>query len=261
MPRRVALITRAGTYAGPALARRLARGGHALALSGAAPEQKAALEALGAEVLVIDGMESMAPPDLSADGWQQIVSAVLERFGRLDAASLFPVPLCERAFTRGPFLGATIGELHDMSTYLDTTFHALQALLPAMRERGGQIVLFTSDVGVRPVSGWSLYGAVRAAQSFLARAVALEHARQGICLNVIGSKNAVFAGFPGAPLDAISDERVIPGDWSASLESETPLGRVGTMEELASFALPLLDGSNRFQTAQYFSFSGGWHCA
>jgi 3-oxoacyl-[acyl-carrier protein] reductase len=36
------------------------------------------------------------------------------------------------------------------------------------------------------------------------------------------------------------------------------MGRLGTMEELAAFAISLLDGSNRFQTAQYFSFSGGW---
>jgi len=52
---------------------------------------------------------------------------------------------------------------------------------------------------------------------------------------------------------------VTPGDWSRSLEAETPLGRLGTMDELAAFAVVLLDGTNRFQTAQYFSFSGGWH--
>jgi hypothetical protein len=31
------------------------------------------------------------------------------------------------------------------------------------------------------------------------------------------------------------------------------------MEELAAFAAVLLDGTNRFQTAHYFSYSGGWH--
>jgi NAD(P)-dependent dehydrogenase (short-subunit alcohol dehydrogenase family) len=48
------------------------------------------------------------------------------------------------------------------------------------------------------------------------------------------------------------------GDWARPLLAETPLGRLGTMEELAAFAISLVDGSNRFQTAQYFSFSGGW---
>jgi hypothetical protein len=31
------------------------------------------------------------------------------------------------------------------------------------------------------------------------------------------------------------------------------------MDELAAFALVLLDGRNRFQTAHYFHYSGGWH--
>jgi 3-oxoacyl-[acyl-carrier protein] reductase len=35
------------------------------------------------------------------------------------------------------------------------------------------------------------------------------------------------------------------------------MGRLGTMRELAAFASVLLDGRNRFQTGQYFSFSGG----
>ena len=49
--------------------------------------------------------------------------------------------------------------------------------------------------------------AERAGQNFLVRAVALEHARDGICINALGSKNAVFAGFPGA--DATSLDRAL----------------------------------------------------
>jgi 3-oxoacyl-[acyl-carrier protein] reductase len=33
---------------------------------------------------------------------------------------------------------------------------------------------------------------------------------------------------------------------------------MGTMEELAEFAIVLLDGRSRFQTGQFFSYSGGW---
>ena len=91
--------------------------------------------------------------------------------------------------------------------------------------------------------------------------MALEHAHEGICINALGSKNAITAGFPGCPPGAAGDDFVIPGEWSKALEAETPLGRLGTMEELAAFAAVLLDGSNRFQTAQYFSFSGGWNSA
>ncbi len=34
--------------------------------------------------------------------------------------------------------------------------------------------------------------------------------------------------------------------------------RLGTMDELARFTSVLLDGSSRFQTGQFFDFSGGW---
>jgi len=33
---------------------------------------------------------------------------------------------------------------------------------------------------------------------------------------------------------------------------------MGTMEELAEFTTVLLDGRSRFQTGQFFSYSGGW---
>ncbi len=44
----------------------------------------------------------------------------------------------------------------------------------------------------------------------------------------------------------------------AAIEAQVPMRRLGTMDELASFTTVLLDGTNRFQTGQFFSFSGGW---
>jgi NAD(P)-dependent dehydrogenase (short-subunit alcohol dehydrogenase family) len=150
-----------------------------------------------------------------------------------------------------------------MGGYFEAIAHMLRAVIPAMQangpERGGQILVFTSDSGARPEAGWSLYGAARAGQNFLVRAVALEHAAEGIQINAMGSKNAITGGFPGVPPGDVSDGSIRLGPWAEPLVAETPLGRLGTMEEMAAFAVSLLDGSNRFQTAQYFSFSGGWN--
>jgi NAD(P)-dependent dehydrogenase (short-subunit alcohol dehydrogenase family) len=186
-----------------------------------------------------------------------MVEQVHAGFGRLDSAALFPTPL-GTAVAVGPFLQATPEQMRDLSGYQDVTLIALQAVIPLLQASGGQILVFTSDAGAKPAANWALYGAARAGQNFLVRAVALEHAAEGININVLGSKNAIFPGFPGAPSGGISDEHVPSGPWSAALEQETPLGRLGTMAELAAFAQVLLDGSNRFQTAQYFSYSGGW---
>jgi NAD(P)-dependent dehydrogenase (short-subunit alcohol dehydrogenase family) len=259
---RVALVTRAGAYVGPALSWALAAAEHHLVLHEPGVGQAEALRAAGATVEVVD--EAVVPLSgpgsiATAEGCHALVARTLEVFGRLDAAAVFPPAGGPTAYAQGPFLDAEVSELRSLCTYFETTFHILRALVPPMQAvKSGQIVVFTSDAGARPEAGWSLYGAVRAGQSFLVRAVALEHAADGICINVIGSKNAIFPGFPLAPDDAITDARIISGSWAAPLEAETPSHRLGTMEELAAFATVLLDGRNRFQTAQYFSFSGGW---
>lgn len=258
--RRVALIHQAGSYCNPGVARRLAQAGHDLVLHAPRPGMAEELAALGTS------MEVIRPDEMTAHEWsctpegaQLLVDRALARFGRIDAAALLPPRGWYPGSIRGRLLDAPREHIEAIGGYFETTAHMLRAVIPAMRDGGGgQILVYTSDSGARPEAGWCLYGAARAGQNFLIQAVALEHAADGICINALGSKNAISAGFPGAPADAVRDDRVVPGAWSEHLIAETPLGRLGTMEELAAFATVLLDGSNRFQTAQYFSFSGGW---
>lgn len=260
--RRVVLMQRAGGLANPCLARRLARSGHDFVLHAPRRGMVEELRDLGAAIEVIEDEELGPASDTTAESYQILVDRTLARFGRLDAASLLPPRGTYGGSIRGRMLDAPIEHIDAMGGYLGLTAHALRAVVPAMqangRERGGQILVFTSDAGARPEAGWSLYGAARAGQNFLVRATALEHAHEGICINAMGSKNAITAGFPHAPPGAATDDTVTLGEWAEPLLAETPLGRLGTMEEMAAFAISLLDGSNRFQTAQYFSFSGGW---
>ena len=79
----------------------------------------------------------------------------------------------------------------------------------------------------------------------------LEHARDGVTVNAIGTNYLDFSGFIKAS-GADDPER------RAKIEAQVPLRRLGTLEELAEFAAVLLDGRSRFQTGQFFSFSGGW---
>ncbi len=261
--RRVVLIQHAEAYVGPCLARRLAASGHDLVIHLARPGLAEELGALGAQVEIISEAEvpRLGPgSDATAEGAQALVDRALKRFGRLDAAALQPANGHPVGVTRGPFLSESAENVRAMAAYLEGTFHILRAVVGAMRTRGGgQVLVFTSDAGSRPEADWTLYGAGRAGQSFLVQAVALEHARDGISMNVLASKNAVFEGFPNCPPGAVTDSTASLGAWSAPLVAETPLGRLGTMEELSAFCAVLLDGTNRFQTAQVFSYSGGWN--
>lgn len=55
--------------------------------------------------------------------------------------------------------------------------------------------MFTSATGARPEPQVSLYGATRAGANALVRAVGLEYAKLGICVNAIGTNFMDFPGF------------------------------------------------------------------
>lgn len=274
MQRPVALITMATSYVGPALARKLASQGFDLVLHGSAGDSSDTstdsshaadvafddlvpeLQDLGAGVLTVTDADLT-----TAEGNRAVVGAALHQFGRLDSA----------CFTTGSIV---VGKFLEMTgehwervkrANLDMVFHALQATIPAMtaksgipafstsqaRISGGQIVIFTSATGARPEPMVSLYGATRAGANALVRAVGLEYAHEGISINAIGTNYMDFPGFLAATGADDPDRR-------ATIEDQVPLKRLGTMEELAEFAAVLLNGKNRFQTGQFFSFSGGW---
>jgi 3-oxoacyl-[acyl-carrier protein] reductase len=245
----------ASGYVGPALARSLAVRGYDLVLQGAggdtiagveAPlrDQVPGLQALGAEVHTVDDVDLA-----TAAGNRTLVAAALERFGRLDSACLVTGQIII-----GKFLDMTTDQWERVKRMnLDMVFHGLQAVLPPMVEAGlGQVVVFTSATGARPEPITSIYGGTRAGANGLVRAVGLEHARDGVQVNAIGTNYMDFPGFLKASRADTDPAR------RAAIEAQVPMRKLGTMDELAAFTSVLLDGTNRFQTGQFFSFSGGW---
>jgi NAD(P)-dependent dehydrogenase (short-subunit alcohol dehydrogenase family) len=253
--RPVALITMATGYVGPALARTMADRGFDLVLHGMADSesmvgveesltnQVADLESRGARV------ETVTDVDLTTrDGNQTLVQRCLDRFGRLDSACFVTGTIIV-----GKFLDMTEQQWAQIKrTNLDMVFHALQATLPPMVDAGaGQIVVFTSSTGGRPDPMTSIYGGTRAGANGIVRAVGLEHARDGVQVNAVGTN---FMDFPGFIKASGADDP----ERRKRIEAQTPMRRLGTMDELANVTAVLLDGTNRFQTGQFFDFSGGW---
>lgn len=253
--RPVALITMANGYVGPALARTLASRGFDLVLQGAPQTGNMAgiemslgdlvpqLESIGASVHTVTDIDLT-----TADGNHALVASALDRFGRIDSACLVT-----GVIVVGKFLDMTVEQWERIKrTNLDMVFHGLQAVLPPMVEAmSGQVVVFTSATGARPEPMVSIYGGTRAGANGIVRAVGLEHAADGVQVNAIGTNYMDFPGFLTATGADDPDRR-------RRIEAQVPMKKLGTMEELASFTSVLLDGTNRFQTGQFFSFSGGW---
>ncbi|CAN5719819.1 SDR family oxidoreductase [soil metagenome] len=242
--RRVALVNDAGAYVGPALARALAGRGHDLVLGDPAEGLVDELLATGVDVEVVTGVRDLADPASA----EQLVAAGLARFGRIDAATMF-----SGRIVTGRFLDSTVEDLQSvLSSCVEAPYQFLQAVLPGMVEReAGQVLVITSAAAARPTPGAPLYSSARAAATMLARNVAGEVARHGIQVNAVGTNFMDFPEFLRAT--GATDPAV-----RAKVEAQVPLGRLGTVEEFASFCLAFTDGSSRFTTGQFVAYAGGW---
>jgi len=242
--RRVAVINDASFYVGPDLARNLAARGHDLVLGDAPGELVKELSALGAAVESVPGARDIGDPDSSA----RLVATALDRFGRLDAAAA-----ASGRVVTGRFLNSTVDDLHAVvQGCLEGPYHFLRAVVPVMVERGGgQVLLITSAAGARPTPGAPLYSAARAAATMLARNVAAEVVRTGVQVNAVGTN---FMDFP----EFLRANRVTDDESRAKVEAMVPMGRLGTLEEFASFCMPFLDGTSGFTTGQFVAYAGGW---
>jgi NAD(P)-dependent dehydrogenase (short-subunit alcohol dehydrogenase family) len=242
--RRVAVVGNGTIYAGPALALALARRGHDLVVGDPNGELLAELEAAGATVEAVEGVADLSDPEAAP----ALAAAAIARFGRIDAAVAF-----SGVIVTGRFLNSTIDDLRKVErTCIEAPYHFLKAMVAPMVEAGdGQVLLITSASGARPTPGAPLYSAARAAASMLARNVAGEVARHGVQVNAVGTNFMDFPGFLEA--SGATDPEV-----RRKIEAQVPMGRLGTMDEFASFCMAFVDGSSRFTTGQFVSYAGGW---
>jgi 3-oxoacyl-[acyl-carrier protein] reductase len=220
-PRRVALITGAGSARGIgfATAALLGRRGLAVVVTSTTPrihDRVAALAALGVEAA--GAVADLGDPRSA----RAVVDLALERFGRLDVlvnnAGMGRVGAPEVV---KPFAALTPGDWRaSLETNLLTAVNAIRAALPALRRSGcGRIVNVTSVTGPLVSNpGESPYAAGKAALGGLTRTLALELARSGITVNDVA---------PGWIATAAST----PAELRAA--RATPPGRAGRPGEVA----------------------------
>jgi 3-oxoacyl-[acyl-carrier protein] reductase len=242
--RRVALLSDAAGYVGPHLARVLASRGHDLVVGDAAPGLVDELTASGSRVEPVDGVRDLRKPESSS----RLVAAALDAFGRIDAAVAFTGRIVV-----GRFLRSTPDDLRAaLAGCVEAPYHFLRAVVPVMVDQGdGQVLVFTSAAGARPTPGAPLYSSARAAANMLVRNVADEVSGKNVQVNAIGTN---FMDFP----EFLAANRAEDPEGRARVEAMVPMGRLGTMDELAAFSAVFVDGTSRFVTGQFVPFAGGW---
>ena len=242
--RRVALVNDGSFYVGPPLARRLAESGHDIVIGNPADGLVHELESLGARVVAVDGARDLSKPESAP----ALVDVATSNFGRLDAAVM-----SSGLIVTGSIVKSSRDDLDKVySGCVVAPYEFLKAVLPVMSaQQSGQVLVITSASGSRPTPGAPLYSSMRAAATMLARNAASEMARHNVQVNAVGTNYMDFPEFRRA--SGADDPEV-----RRKIESQVPLGRLGTLDEFAHFCLPYLDGRSTFATGQYVSFSGGW---
>jgi NAD(P)-dependent dehydrogenase (short-subunit alcohol dehydrogenase family) len=131
---------------------------------------------------------------------------------------------------------------------LDGTFHTLRAAIPLMLEAGqGNVVTVATLNATRPLQGEAPYSAAKAAVVNLTATTALEYAPTI-------RANCVSPGMIATNLTSVITD---DPELTAIAESGTPLGRIGTADEVAGVIAFLCSDAAAYLTGQNLIVDGG----
>jgi NAD(P)-dependent dehydrogenase (short-subunit alcohol dehydrogenase family) len=244
---KVALITGGTSGIGEATAILFAKEGAKVAITGRNEKRG---EAVAERIMSDDGEAIFIPADVRKAGeCRRAVEKTLGAFERLDivfnnAGVFFPHTI----------LDCTEEEWDlQMDVNLKGTFLMSQAALPGMIERrSGVIINNSSGWGIAGGDAAVAYCASKGGVVLLTKAMAIDHGRQGIRVNCICPGDVDTPMLP-------EDARMRGLKWEDYLAgcANRPMGRIGTVDEIAKAVLFLASDDSSFMTGAALVVDGG----
>ena len=244
---KVALITGGTSGIGSATAIRFAKEGVKVVITGRNAKRG---EQVVQEIVANGGDAMFVRSDVClAEDCRNAVDRTLERFGKIDI--LFN--------NAGVFHPKTIPDCTEeewdetIDSSLKGAFLMSKYALPSMIERGSGSIIHTS-------SGWGILGGDKAAAYcaakggliVMAKAMAIDHGPHGIRVNCV---------CPGDVLTPMlhddAEKRGMTWDDYAAGGADRPLGRIGTVDEIADAVLFLASDESSFVTGESLVVDGG----
>lgn len=240
---KIALVTGSSRGIGRAIAAQLARQGWAVCINYI--ERRDCAESLAAQ-LTAEGCRVMTCQADVAD--REAVNAMVRRVEE----TFGPVSLLvNNAGIAGQCLFQDVTPemwRRYFGVNVDGAYHTIQAVLPPMLHRhAGCIVNISSIWGVRGASCEATYSATKHAIIGLTRSLAAELGPTGIRVNCVA---------PGVVKTDMLD--ALPPEALPQLAEDTPLGRLGTPEDIAQAVCFLADDRASFITGQVLTADGGF---
>jgi NAD(P)-dependent dehydrogenase (short-subunit alcohol dehydrogenase family) len=244
---KVALITGGGTGIGKACSRMFVREGARVAVAG---RRREPLEALVNEITAAKGEALAVQCDVTNRAQvERAVRETVTRFGGLHC-------LVNNA---GALLVGTVEDTSDedwarvIGTNLTGTFLVSRAALPELRRAGGgTIVNIASVLGLVGLKGRAAYTASKTGVVGLTRALAMDHAAEGIRVNCI--------------CPALVETEMVRGLYEKQADPQAamrarlamlPLGRLGKPEDVANMVVFLASEESSWLTGAALPLDGG----
>lgn len=242
---RVALVTGGTSGIGAATVRELAAHGARVMIAGIEDEAGASMVDALCAAHGADAARCVHADVAQQQAVQTMVAAAEQAYGRLDI-------LVNNAgignYGETPDLEPAQWE-RVLAVNLNSVFLACKFAIPAMRRQGGgAIVNIASISGMAADYGLTAYAASKGAVINYSRALALDHARDGIRVN------AVCPGLIDTPLTAgVLAVPAVRDAWSAAI----PLQRPGRPEEIARLVRFLACDDASYMTGAIIPVDGG----
>jgi len=254
---KVALITGAARGIGAQTARLMAEAGAKVAIGDV-------LDEVGRQTAAAIGGDALYTRlDVTSEAdWSAAIAAVTQRFGGLDI-------LVNNA---GIFLGksleeASLDDWHRLcAVNLTGVFLGTKLALPALRDRGqhsphgSAIVNLSSVAGLVGSSGDPLYSMTKGGVTLFTKSAALEFARKGYRVRVNSIHPGTIDTDMGDQVVAMRARNLGANDLDAARRealARLPLGRLGTVDDIAKGILFLASDDTAFMTGAGLVVDGG----
>lgn len=242
MQDRIAVVTGASRGIGRGIALELAKRGAAVVVNYQKNAQAA--EALAQEIIAMGGRALPVQGDVSQEeAANALIKTTVDQFGRID------ILVNNAGTTRDNVIMMMSADDFDtvIQTNLRSTWLCSKAAVRAMmRKRYGRIVNITSISGIMGNAGQSNYSASKAGIIGLTKSLAREVAARSITVNAVA---------PGFVLTDLTSG--LPEELTAKLNENIPLGRWGTIDDVARATAFLASDEAAYITGHVLVVDGG----